>query len=113
MFNTYATLQTMNVTGINGIFQVASAAIPLAQVTLPALELFSLFIILSFASFYSTQRRVGQGDMPVSMSVAGLICVVVASIFSFIPNFESWMVLVSVIILEIIFVSWLFISRED
>ena len=81
----YRTLEDINQTGINGILVTASDAVPI----LPALILGALFIIISFASYFSVQRRIGRGDLPASFAVAGFVTVVVGFIMSLIPNFLS------------------------
>jgi len=108
IFQAYQTLEDINGTGIQGIIQTATAAVPI----FPGLILGALFIILAFASYFSTQRRFGKADFPASFTVAGFVCVVVALLMSLIPNFITNATLVPVIILEIIFFIWLAISRE-
>lgn len=117
IFNYYQTLEQMNKTGIVGIFQTASNAVPI----LSTLILFALWTVLTWVSFYSTQRRIGDGDFWASATVAGFITVIVATFFSFIPNFmiplsPSILVprdLVFSVILEIIFLIGLVLSREQ
>jgi len=116
-FLIYKTIEEVNGTGIIGIFQTASQAVTI----LSSLILSALFIILAYVSFYSTQRRTGYGDFCASCAVAGAITVIVAVLFSFIPNFmapfsSSILVprdLIYSIILEIVFVVALFLSREN
>lgn len=116
-FLIYKTLEDVNGTGIIGIFQTSSNAVPF----LSSLILFALFIVLTFVSFYSTQRRTGYGDFWASTSVSGLITVIVAVFLSFIPNFMQPLTptvlvprdLIISIIIEIFLVIMLFMSREQ
>ncbi len=109
----YKTLEDINNTnGLVGILQTASDAVPI----LPALIMSALFIVIVFANYFSTQRRTGRGDLPSSFAVAGFVTCIVGGLISMIPNFMPSNILVNplsyFIILEIVFIFWLFLSRE-
>ena len=106
IFQTFKTMEDLNATNIDGIMQTAAEAVPI----LPALILGALFIILAFTSYFSTMRRFGRGDLPASAAVAGFVTVIVALLFSLIPDFITNVTIVPVIILEILFVIWLYFS---
>ncbi|KKK89243.1 hypothetical protein LCGC14_2735070 [marine sediment metagenome] len=108
IFMAFKTMEDINGTGIQGIMQTAAEAVPI----LPGLILGALFIILAFTSYFSAMRRFGKGDLPASASVAGFVTVIVALLFSLIPNFITNVTIVPVIILEILFVIWLYFSKE-
>jgi len=108
IFNTYKTIEDLNVTGINGLLVTASEAVDF----LPGLLLFAIFIVLAFGSYFATQRRYGKGDLPSSIATAGLVTVVVSILFSLIPGFIHPRIIVITISLEIVFALWLFLSRE-
>ena len=107
--NTFQTMQDLNQTGINGVLVTASTAVPF----LPALILFAMFIILSFGAYFSSVRRTGRSDNFVgSLAVAGFVTVVIAFLMTLIPNFIDTYTLSITIVIEIIFVMWLFLSRD-
>lgn len=108
IFQAYRTIEDINQSGLNGILVTTSDAVPI----LPALILFALFVILSFGSYYSTIRRLGRADFPASFAVAGFVCVIVSILMSLIPNFISTEIVTMTIVLEIIFVGWLYFSRD-
>lgn len=112
----YQTLEQINGTGIIGIFQTASASINMGPITLPLLIMMALFIIITFASYFSTQRRYGRGDFPASASVAGFVVCIVGALFSMIPSFMPSNIalnpLTYFVVLEIIFAYWLMSSKE-
>lgn len=104
----YATMESLNATGMNGILSVASTAVPI----LPGLILFALFIIITMGSYWAETRRKGRGDLPASMAGAGFVTCVVAFLMSMIPNFITNVTIVPCVILEILFVFFLLGSRD-
>jgi len=107
-FLTYKTLEDINGTGIQGILQTASDAVPL----LPAMILFSLFIVLSFGSMFYNTRKYGSAKMSSTFAVAGFVTMVVAVMMTLIPNFINTATVVTCIIIEIAFVFWLYSSTD-
>lgn len=105
---TYKTLEQINGTGINGILQTASDAVPI----LPALILTALFIILSFGSYFSSVRRLGTASLSASFAVAGFVTTIIAFLMSLIPNFINAYTIGVCVILEIVFVMWLFMGKD-
>ena len=108
----YETLETLNATGLNGIFQVSASALDSLGVSFAGLILGAIFIVIAYVSYFSTVRRIGRGDLPASLTVAGFVCVVMAILMSMIPNFIDTKIIVIIIILEIIFAFVLVRSRE-
>ena len=106
---TYPTLETINGTGITGIFQTVSAAVPI----FPALILFAVWSILTFGMFFSSVRRVGKGDFPACFAVGGFVTSLVAFLMQLIPNFITTYTIVPVVALEIIAVVILISSKQD
>jgi hypothetical protein len=111
-FLIYKTLEDINNTGLTGMFQTASSSFDAFPIKLPELILFAIFIILSFVSYNSQIRRRGFGDFVASLSVAGLVMVLIAVFMSFIPNFIATRTIIISIIIEIGLVFWLVISKE-
>lgn len=109
IFQAYQTIEQVNGTGINGVLQTASTAVP----SLPALILTSIFIVIAYVSFFSTQRRTGRGDFWASCAVAGFVAVVIGFVMTLIPNFITNTTLVPAVALEIVFVVILFFSGSD
>lgn len=105
----YTTLENLNASSPTDIFQIVSEAVPI----FPTMMLSAIFIILTMGSYFVMQRRFGKGDLPACCSVGGLVTVVCAIIMSLIPNFIQTYVVVVAIVLEILFVVWLFTSRGE
>ena len=108
IFQAYQTLEEVNGTAINGILQTAAQAVPI----FPGLIFLAIFIVLAYASYYTTQRRLGRGDMPASFAVGGFVAVVVGLVMTLVPNFINRTTIVTAIVLEIFFVAWLFFSGK-
>ena len=103
----YKTLSDLNASEPTGLFQVVAEAVP----SFPSMMLGAIFIILTFGSYFVMQRKFGKGDLPACCTVGGLVTVVCAFIMSLIPNFIQMYVIIITIVLELIFVFWLFSSR--
>lgn len=97
----------MNGTGITGILQTASAAVPI----FPALILFAVWSVLTFGMYFSSVRRIGKGDFAACFAVGGFVTTLVAFLMELIPNFITTATIIPVVVLEIIAVVIL-ISKE-
>jgi hypothetical protein len=103
----YKTIEDINGSGIEGVFQTAAEATN----ALVPLILAAIFFILAFGSYYIMQRRFGEGDLPACLTVSGLVVVLCALLMSMIPNFINIPTITITIVLEIIFFFWLVLSR--
>jgi cytochrome bd-type quinol oxidase subunit 2 len=119
--------QTMDncTSGLLCIFQTASSGVTTAStnlgaspfISLPAMIMFALFIIISFVSYFAQQRRIGTGNLPASMAIAGFVVCVVGVFFGMIPNFMPSSILINpevyAVVIEIILVFWLLYSGRE
>jgi hypothetical protein len=94
-------MESINGSGIIGMLQVNSSAIPFD--IFPALIIILIWSIISFGSFYAVSRRYGQGDFLVSLNVGGFIASIIAGILLIFPNFIQLRTVVVTLLLELLF----------
>jgi len=105
---TYATLSDLNATGITGILQTVSNAVPI----FPGLIIFAIWSVLTLGMFYISIRRIGRGDFLACLVVGGLVASIVAIMMELIPNFINIETIVVTLFLEILFAVILISSKE-
>ncbi len=108
IFQTYRTFAEWNKTGLDEMFVYASDVVPAFTPFL----LFSLFIIITFGSYFSSKRLSGDGDLPASFAVAGFVTFIVALVMSLIPGLISTLYVVITIIITILGVMFLYFSKR-
>lgn len=104
----YLTFTDFNATAPDGIIQYAVSIVPI----LPALILFSFFIIVMLASYFSEKRMTGKGNLSIAFAVAGLLTVIFATLLSIIPGIVNGFELAVCIVIAIIGIIQMFIPRE-
>lgn len=77
------------------------------------LLLFSLFMITSMGTYFSSKRLFGKGDFVASFCVAGFLTAIVAIIMTAMPNVINTYTVVVAIAVAIIGFVWLIISRNE
>lgn len=105
---TYPTLETINGTGIVGILQTVSEAVPIY----PALLLFAIWSILTLGMLFASIRRIGKGDFVACLAVGGFVTTIIAFMMQLIPNFITNATIIPVVVLEIIAVI-LLLAKQD
>jgi hypothetical protein len=104
----YATLESLNATGITGILQTVSDAVPI----FPGLIIFAIWSVLTLGMFFISVRRIGRGDFLACLVTGGLVATIVAFMMELIPNFINIQTIVVTVFLEIIFAVALISSKD-
>ncbi len=105
---TYLTIEDVNGTGIAGLLQTTSSAVPI----MPALILFALWSVLTFGMFYANVRRVGRGDFVVCWAVGGFVTVLISFLMQLIPRFITNYTIVPIVVIEIIAIACLLMKND-
>lgn len=74
--------------------------------------LFSIFIIILSAGYFSQDRRIGEGNFPMWCAIAGLITTTGAFILFLYQNLLNLEVLIICVIITILSMLWLFLSER-
>jgi len=105
----YLTIADYNISSADQYFGYVATVVP---IFIP-LMLFSLFIIISLATYFSKKRLTGFGDFPASFAVAGFVTTITAVLLSLFSNVINPLTIGICIIVTVIGVIWLFFSRES
>jgi len=108
---TYQTLENYNATeGFHSIFTYVN---DVTGGLFSNMILFTVFLVIAFASYNSQKRLTGQGSFIASLSVAGFITTALGSMMLLVEGLISpYSVLVS-FILTIVFVIFLLVGGKD
>ena len=105
----YKTIEQINGTGMTGLLQTVSDAVPI----FPGLILLAIWAILTFGMFFSSVRRTGRGDFVACNAVGWFVAMICSIIMSIIPNFITNVTIIPVIIMTIVSFVFLIISNTD
>ena len=104
----YQTFAEWNKTGLDQMFAYAADTVPLF---IP-LFLFSFFIIITLASYFSSKRLSNDGDLAASFAVAGFSTVIIALVMSLIPGLIPTTYVVITIAVTVLGILFLFFSKR-
>ncbi len=104
----YQTFSEWNQTGLDQMFVYAAEVVP---IFIP-LFLFSFFIIITLASYFSSKRLSNDGDLAASFAVAGFSTVILALVLSLIPGLIPTTYVVIVIAVAVLGILFLFFSKR-
>ena len=104
----YDTFAEFNKTGLDQMFLYAAEVVP---IFIP-LFLFSFFIIITLASYFSSKRLSSDGDLAASFAVAGFSTFILALVMSLIPGLISTTYVVITIAVTVLGVLFLFFSKR-
>jgi len=104
----YQDFSEWNKTGLDQMFVYVADTVPLF---IP-LFLFSFFIIITLASYFSSKRLSNDGDLAASFAVAGFSTAILALVMSLTPGLISTTYVVIIIAVEILGVLFLFFSKR-
>ena len=104
----YETFSEWNKTGLDQMFVYAADVVP---IFIP-LFLFSFFIIITLASYFSSKRLSNDGDLAASFVVAGFATVILALVMSLIPGLIPTTYVVIIIAITVLGILFLFFSRR-
>jgi len=107
---TYRELSDVNTTpGVHTLFVYVAEIEPIFV----PLFLFSFFIILLLASYFSQRRLMNKADFPSSFAVAGYATFMLALAMSLIEGLISPFILTVTVVISIAGTVWLFLPKED
>lgn len=94
--------------GLHVLFLYVADVVP---IFIP-MVLFSLFMIVMLATFYSQRRLAARGDFPSSFAVAGYVTTITAFIMTLVPNLIRTPTVIICLVISVAGTLWLFISRN-
>lgn len=104
----YTTFAEWNKTGLDQMFVYAADVVP---IFIPFF-LFSFFMIITLASYFSSKRLSNDGDLAASFAVAGFSTVVLALVMSLIPGLIANYLVVITIVVAVLGILFLFLSKR-
>lgn len=74
--------------------------------------IFCVWMIIAFGTYFAQKQTMGQGDLPVSMTVASFITAIICVLMRLIPGLMDIYTITIVIALLVLSVLWLFFSQD-
>lgn len=104
---TYPEFSANGTSGMEALFDYTKSVIPFYD----GLLLGTIFLVLTFASYFIQEQKKGKGDFPVAFAVGSTITTILATILSLLSNFVSSITLGTFIALTIVSYIILFYSE--
>jgi len=105
---TYQTIDTANVTSLDGLLTYVSNQVPLF---IPMM-LFAIFMIITITTYFGTRRLRGDSDIWASATAGCLVSFVIGTFMTLGAGIINLPTLVSLVVFLIIGIVLLFTSRE-
>lgn len=104
----FQTFSEWNKTGLDQMFVYAADTVP---IFIP-LFLFSFFIIITLASYFSSKRLGNDGDLAASFTVAGFTTFILSLVMTLIPGLIPTTYVIIVLAVAVLGVLFLFFSKR-
>jgi len=108
IYQAYQTFTEFNRTDVAGLFLYPASVV---NIFIP-MVLFTLYIIVLLATYFSSKRLTGRGDFFASLAVAGYFTTIIAFVMSLVSGLVNITTLVVCIIAAIVGTTLLLISKR-
>jgi len=77
------------------------------------LLVFAVFVIIAMGIFYSQQKKIGEGDLPVALGVSSIVTFGFMVFLSLVPGLVNSTTFTIGLIITLVCVLWLFLDKKQ